>query len=76
MTIYGQKLFSYTLGFDELPSLRHRSELSYTEAVLHESMRLSSIVPTGIPHMTTCDTSVGQYKQCNKLRCLHRLKTC
>lgn len=49
------------VGPAELPSLRHRSELSYTEAVLHESMRLSSIAPTGIPHMTTCDTSVGSY---------------
>ena len=52
--------------------MSHRAELSYTEAVLHESMRLASVAPTGVPHMTTCDTSIGElcrlilYPKCMK----------
>ena len=52
--------------------MSHRAELSYTEAVLHESMRLASVAPTGVPHMTTCDTSIGElcrlivYAKCMK----------
>ena len=50
----------FTQGMEHLPKLCHRSDLSYTEAVLHESMRLSSVVPTGVAHKTTCDTSIGE----------------
>lgn len=49
------------VGLDELPKVRHRPQLSYTEAVLHESMRLSSVLPTGVLHQTTRDTSVGGF---------------
>ena len=45
----------------ELPKLRHRPDLSYTEAVLHESMRFSVALPTAVPHTTTRDTTVGGY---------------
>ena len=48
------------LGRDRLPCLSDRPNLSYTEAVLHESMRLFNVVPTGIMHATTCDTEVGK----------------
>ena len=43
-----------------MPRISHRPELSYTEAVLHESMRLASVAPTGIPHFTSCDTTIGK----------------
>ena len=43
-----------------MPGSKHRSDLAYTEAVLHESMRLATVAPTGVPHVTTCDTSVGK----------------
>ena len=56
-----QEEIDMVVGPDELPKLCHRPQLSYTEAVLHESMRLSSIIPTGVLHQTTCDTSVGGY---------------
>ena len=45
----------------ELPKLCHRSQLSYTEAVLYECMRLAPIAPTAIPHRTTRDNSVAGY---------------
>lgn len=50
----------YYLGLDRLPGLSDRPKLGYTEAVLHESMRLSSVVPSGVTHMTTCDTEIGK----------------
>lgn len=37
-----------------------RPDLGYTEAVLHESMRLATVAPTGIMHMTAGDTDVGK----------------
>ncbi|XP_046556086.1 cytochrome P450 2C42-like, partial [Haliotis rubra] len=51
----------HVLGGREFPSVSDRSNLPYTEAVLHESMRLHSVVPSGIPHKTLCDTKVGGY---------------
>ncbi|XP_071084153.1 cytochrome P450 1A5-like isoform X1 [Haliotis cracherodii] len=38
-----------------------RDRLPYTEAVLHEVMRMRTVVPAGIPHSTLCDTTVGGY---------------
>ena len=43
-----------------MPRSKHRSDLGYTEAVLHESMRLATVAACGLPHVTTCDTSVGK----------------
>ena len=48
-----------------MPRMCHRTDLGYTEAVLHESMRLSTVAPCGIIHRTTCDTSVGKYGNFN-----------
>ena len=45
----------------ELPKPCHMSQLSYTEAVLHESMCLSSVSPTGLPHMTIRDIAIQGY---------------
>ncbi|XP_041348374.1 steroid 17-alpha-hydroxylase/17,20 lyase-like isoform X1 [Gigantopelta aegis] len=39
--------------------LSYRNHLPYTEAVLHEVMRLSSVVPLSLPHCTICDTKIG-----------------
>ena len=49
------------VGHGDLPKLCHRSNLCYTEAVLHESMRFLVALPTAVPHRTTCDTSVRGY---------------
>ena len=45
----------------DLPRLSHRPDLCYTEAVIRESMRLSTVVPLGIPHTTRCDTKLNGY---------------
>jgi cytochrome P450 len=48
------------LGRDRLPGVADRPNLAYTEAVLHESMRLSSVAPLGIFHQATCDSEIGK----------------
>ena len=40
-------------------TLKLKDQLVYTNAVLHESMRLKTVVPVGFPHLTTRDTSLG-----------------
>lgn len=56
-----QEEIDRVVGFDDMPRLSHREDLGYTEAVLHESMRVATVVPTGIVHKTVRDTSVGGY---------------
>lgn len=38
-----------------------RPNLAYTEAVLHESMRLASVAPSGLTHATSCDTEICEW---------------
>ena len=45
----------------QLTTLSHRAKLPFTEACLCETMRLSTLLPLGIPVSTTCDTNVGAY---------------
>ncbi|KAK3581603.1 hypothetical protein CHS0354_017462 [Potamilus streckersoni] len=45
-----------------LPGMADRVNLGYTEAVLHESMRLAPVAPTGLPHVATCATKIGDYE--------------
>ena len=40
-------------------TMADRSKLHYTNAVLHETMRIRTLVPLGVPRKTTCDTSIG-----------------
>lgn len=41
------------------PSLRDKEKLPYTHACILEALRRYPIVPLGLPHNTTCDTSAG-----------------
>ncbi|XP_052089952.1 steroid 17-alpha-hydroxylase/17,20 lyase-like isoform X2 [Mytilus californianus] len=56
-----QEEIDRVVGKDRLPTVKDRENLSYTEATLHEVMRLGTAVPLGIPHSTICDTRVGGY---------------
>ena len=40
-------------------TLRLKDQLSYTNAVLHESMRYHTILPMGIPHLVNNNTIIG-----------------
>uniref|UniRef100_A0A3P9C461 Cytochrome P450 2K1-like n=1 Tax=Maylandia zebra TaxID=106582 RepID=A0A3P9C461_9CICH len=50
MTIQGEEVIG-----DRQVQVADRKSLPFTDAVIHEIQRLSSIVPTGIPHKTTED---------------------
>ncbi|XP_070574476.1 steroid 17-alpha-hydroxylase/17,20 lyase-like [Ptychodera flava] len=44
-----------------LPMLSDKGRLPYCEAVIHEVMRIRTVLPVSLPHETIEDTSVGGY---------------
>ncbi|CAC5422196.1 CYP17A [Mytilus coruscus] len=56
-----QEEIDRVVGKDRLPRIKDRESLSYTEATLHEAMRLGTVSAFGLPHCTLCDTQVGGY---------------
>ena len=42
-------------------TMADRSQLHYTNAVLHETIRIRTLVPFALPHKTTCDTTIGKH---------------
>lgn len=50
-----------TFGKDRVPRYRDRSETPYTEAVIHEIQRRSSVNPQGIMRWTTADVKIGVF---------------
>ncbi|CAG9793846.1 unnamed protein product [Diatraea saccharalis] len=52
------------VGKDRTPTLSDRSKqfrMIYTEAVILETLRITSVAPVGIPHMALADTQLGNY---------------
>ncbi|XP_077985288.1 cytochrome P450 2U1-like [Glandiceps talaboti] len=49
------------VGESRRPNLKDTPSLPFTEAVLLETQRISSIVPFGLPHATLRDTHVQKY---------------
>ncbi|XP_078698204.1 cytochrome P450 2J1-like [Branchiostoma floridae x Branchiostoma belcheri] len=56
-----QQEISSTIGQDVTPSVSHRSQLPYTEAVITEVMRINPIAPIGAPHSTSNATTLFEY---------------
>ena len=48
------------VGRDRPPSLGDRGKLVYSEAVLYEVLRFSSVAPLGLFHATMEDTTLGK----------------
>ena len=49
------------VGKDRSPSLEDRPKMHYTNAVLHESFRITSFIPISVPHSAMADVKVGNY---------------
>ncbi|XP_049762275.1 probable cytochrome P450 304a1 [Schistocerca cancellata] len=49
------------VGNSRLPNLNDRLHLPYTEAILRETMRIQTLLPIGIPHAATEDTTLRGY---------------
>ncbi|XP_069500543.1 cytochrome P450 2F2-like [Ambystoma mexicanum] len=50
------------IGDRQNPSYHHRSQMPYTQAVIHELQRIADISPMSLPHSLTRDTELGGYK--------------
>ena len=49
------------VGRDRLPTIQDKPNMPLLQATVLEVLRISSVLPLGLPHQTTEDTSVGRY---------------
>lgn len=47
---------------DRLPSMDDKAKMPFMEATILEIMRIRTVAPLAVPHLTQCDTEVGGYK--------------
>lgn len=63
MALYPEKVceeISKVVGSAQ-PRLAHRTQMPYTDAVIHEVQRFADILPTGLPRATTTDVTFKNY---------------
>uniref|UniRef100_A0A8C8RYY7 Uncharacterized protein n=1 Tax=Pelusios castaneus TaxID=367368 RepID=A0A8C8RYY7_9SAUR len=49
------------IGWSRMPAMEDQSQMPYTNAVLHEIQRFSSVIPMNLPHTLTQDTFFRGY---------------
>ncbi|XP_035293294.1 cytochrome P450 2C29-like isoform X2 [Cricetulus griseus] len=56
-----QKEIDHVIGRNRSPCMQDRIHMPYTDAVLHEIQRYIDLLPTSLPHATTCDMKFRNY---------------
>ncbi|KAM4840187.1 cytochrome P450 2C9-like isoform X1 [Urocitellus parryii] len=56
-----QEEIDHVIGRHRSPCMQDKSNMPYTEAVLHEIQRYIDLVPTNLPHAVTCDIKFRNY---------------
>lgn len=49
------------IGQSRQPSMEDRANIPYTDAVIHEILRIGTIAPLALPHSTNKEVQLGSY---------------
>ncbi|XP_048194579.1 cytochrome P450 2C55-like isoform X9 [Perognathus longimembris pacificus] len=56
-----QKEINHVIGRHRSPCMQDRSQMPYTDAVIHEIQRYVDLIPSNVPHVVTCDIKFRNY---------------
>ncbi|XP_050000537.1 cytochrome P450 2C26 isoform X3 [Alexandromys fortis] len=56
-----QEEIDRVVGRNRSPCMQDRSQMPYTDAMIHEVQRFINLIPTNLPHSVTCDIKFRNY---------------